>query len=127
MASPQNWFREPARAELQKIKALKIYNGDLVKRNKKVLIATVKPDNTLFIFVRFEGKNCQGEYCLTVFFINDISEFNFSGVGLFPPKVALGDVWRRLCNDCDRIIPLVFYASDGRAKSVGLSRAGILF
>lgn len=97
---------------------------DLDKVTPKLFEFHLEKDR--FFIVRFEGKYCT-ESCLTAFFMNDISNIGFQGLGFFSAKISLGDGWKNAGIGCGKMKVVFFLLSKNTHKGVHLSRCGILF
>lgn len=82
--------------------------------------------DTHFHVVRFEHESCS-DYCLTAFFMGDISDSGFSGLGYFPRRSTFGDTWRPLCPGCGNSLPMFFEDEQGRDKVAHISKHGFTF
>ena len=133
MADPVNLFREATASERTKINSLKKFYFSTIKNSEHIAVQEYENGSTSFFFVRFCRFDFTG-YCLTSFFINEISDVNFVGAGMFPGKTTLSDVSyeletfvRQPCENCGKIFVLVFSGSSGPPKYIGISKSGLLF
>lgn len=126
MASPQNWFQAPNDEVSSRLKNVNIFSR-LKKPNSQIKYFRFNEEDFSFSVIRLEDERCAKDFCLTMFFFGNIEDKTFYGMGYFPPRTAIGDVWHTPCKDCPSLNTLVFYGQDGRAKSIGYSQAGLFF
>ena len=69
--------------------------------------------NTIHL-VRFEGKYCHRDACVTAIFLDDISDAGLSTLSQLPPLIAVGDTTAQICSNCPRTFPVLFKFADER-------------
>jgi len=124
MAGAANKFQIASPQIAKKVRSIEALRFITSAENVDTLVQEISEFS--IILVRLQGSYCE-EACITAFFADEVAPENLQGIGLYPPKTTMGDVWTRICKICVRVLPLVFEYESGAQKTVGISKQGVLF
>lgn len=127
MATPTDEYEEAPAQVIEVLKSLEQTANYLLDVGRTVQLMRVGTETeVVYFFVRLETSECK-EWCPNAVFKNEVSSEGFVAFVVLPRKSSWGDVFRRPCRNCDRLVPLIFYDDEGNAKSIAINDDGLIF